>query len=152
MRRKEKEINDNSGIIAVIKGATVCRLGLVDGETAYIVPLCFGYYDNTLFFHSALKGRKIDLIRKNQNVCFEFDKAIKISEQEKACDWGMKYQSVIGYGAATFVEDANEKRIALDIIMAQYSDKQFEFPDNMVTATAIIRVAIERMSAKQSGF
>ena len=152
MRRKEKEITDESGVLAVIRGATVCRLGLVDGDTAYIVPLCFGYRDNTLFFHSALKGRKIDLIQQNPKVCVEFDSALSISEEEQACDWGMKYQSVIGFGTATFVEDSEEKRKALDVIMAQYSNRQFEFPDNMVSATAIIRVDIEEMTGKQSGF
>jgi nitroimidazol reductase NimA-like FMN-containing flavoprotein (pyridoxamine 5'-phosphate oxidase superfamily) len=152
MRRKDKEISDQPGITAVIKTATVCRLGMVHENKPYIVPLCFGFHDNALYFHGALGGRKIDLIQANPNVCFEFDTVAKVNEAEAACDWGVKFQSVIGFGKASFVEDSDEKRKALDIIMAQYSDKQFEFPENMLKATAVIKVEIGSMTGKESGF
>ncbi len=151
MRRKEKEISDRSGIEAVIKKSRVCKLGMVDGNTPYIVPLCFGYQNNTLYFHSALKGRKIDCLRSNPNVCFEFDLIAEPQKSEEACSWGMKYQSVIGFGKAEFLEKLEEKRRALDVIMSQYSDKQFEFPENSVKATAVFKVEIENMTGKQSG-
>ena len=152
MRRKDKEITDASDINAIIKKATVCRLGMVNGDKPYIVPLCFGYQDNVLYFHSPLKGQKIDYIRNNSNVCFEFDLIAEPKESEEPCSWSMKYQSVIGFGKAVFVEDSDEKHKALNIIMAQYSDQQFEFPENKVKATAILKVNIESMTGKQSGF
>ncbi len=73
MRRKDKEITDATGIKNIIEKATVCRLGMVKEGKPYIVPLSFGFRKNVLYFHSALKGRKIDCIRNNSNVCFEFD-------------------------------------------------------------------------------
>ena len=152
MRRKDKEISDASGIIAIIKKATVCRLGMVNGAKPYIVPLSFGYQDNVLYFHGALKGQKIDFIKENPNVCFEFDIAAEALSDDGACDWSMKFQSVIGYGTAAFIEDLDEKRQALGIIMAQYSDKEFEFPEKQVNATAVIKVGIKSMTGKQSGF
>jgi hypothetical protein len=152
MRRKEKEISDESGINAIIEKAKVCKLGMVNGNTPYIVPLCFGYQDNTLYFHSALKGLKIDCLQNNPNVCFEFDLIAEPIESEEPCSWGMKYQSVIGFGKAIFIEGSDEKRKALNIIMAQYSDQQFEFPENKVKATAVIKVEIGSMTGKQSGF
>ena len=149
MRWKDREISDESGIVAIIKKSVVCRLGMTSGNTPYVVPLCFGYHDNTLYFHCALKGMKIDCLRNNPNVCFEFDLNTEVKEAENPCDWGMIYQSVIGFGKAEFIEDPDEKRNALGIIMAQYSDKQFEFPENQVKATAVIRVEIESMTGKQ---
>ncbi len=152
MRRKDKEISDESAIKSIIEKTNVCRLGMVNGNKPYIVPLCFGYQDNVLYFHGTLKGQKIDLIRKNPNVCFEFDLITKPIESENACDWSMKYQSVIGFGKAVFIESSDEKRKALSVIMAQYSDRLFQFPENMLKATAVIRVEIESMTGKQSGF
>jgi nitroimidazol reductase NimA-like FMN-containing flavoprotein (pyridoxamine 5'-phosphate oxidase superfamily) len=152
MRRKKKEISDESGIIAIIEKANVCRLGMVDGNKPYIVPLCFGYHDNVLYFHGSLKGLKIDLIRKNPNVCFEFDLIAETIESEDTCDWSMKYQSVIGFGKAVFIESSEEKREALSIIMARYSDRRFQFPENRLKATAVIKVKIESMTGKHSGF
>ncbi len=150
MRRKEKEIMKKSEIEAVIKKSLVCRLGLSDNNTPYIVPLCFGYKDNTLYVHGSLKGRKIDMIQKNQNVCFEFDIDTQIVEDENACKWAMKYRSVIGFGKALFLKEPDEKQKALEIIMDQYSDRSFKFPEKSINGTAVIKIEIESMTGKQS--
>jgi nitroimidazol reductase NimA-like FMN-containing flavoprotein (pyridoxamine 5'-phosphate oxidase superfamily) len=152
MRRKDKEISDKSAIETIIKNARVCRLGMINANHPYIVPLCFGYHLNSLYFHSALKGLKLDLIRANPNVCFEFDTLLETMESDNACDFSMKYQSVVGTGKAVFVDGLDEKHQALEIIKSQYSDKQFKYPENMVKATAVIKVEIESMTGKQSGF
>jgi nitroimidazol reductase NimA-like FMN-containing flavoprotein (pyridoxamine 5'-phosphate oxidase superfamily) len=152
MRRKDREISDASSIHSFIKKATVCRLGMINGDKPYVVPLCFGFQDNVLYFHSAVNGQKIDCLRSNPNVCFELDLITETLASEEPCDWGMKYQSVIGFGKAIFIKALDEKRQALTIIMRQYSDQRFQFPENKVKATAIFKVEIESMTAKQSGF
>lgn len=63
----------------------------------------------------------------------------------------MVYKSVIGFGKAEFIEDVDDKRRALNIIMAQYSRLQFQFPENRIKATAVFKVDIETMTGKQSG-
>jgi nitroimidazol reductase NimA-like FMN-containing flavoprotein (pyridoxamine 5'-phosphate oxidase superfamily) len=150
MRKKEKEITDKNEITAIITKAKVCRLAMLDGTRPYIVPLSFGYHDNTLYFHGSLKGKKIDLIRENPNVCFEFDHLIETSESEKACNWSMKFQSVIGFGKACLLDGKEEKQMALTVIMAQYSAQQFDFPEKILQATAVIKVTIESLTGKQS--
>jgi uncharacterized protein len=152
MRRKDKEISDESDIRAIIEKAKVCRLGMVDGSKPYIVPLCFGYHDQALYFHGATNGRKIELLRENPSVCFEFDLIAEPVEAENACGWSMKYQSVIGFGKAVFIETSEEKRKALSIIIAHYSDRLFQFPEDRIKGILIIKVEIESLTGKQSGF
>jgi len=150
MRKKEKEITEKSAIEAIIKKSLVCRLALSDNNSPYIVPLCFGYRDNVLYFHSSQKGKKIDMIKKNPKVCFEFDTNTEIVKAEDACHWSMKYRSVIGFGKAQLLEDIEEKRKALNIIMGQYSDGTFEYNDAVLKKTFVIKVEIEIMTGKQS--
>jgi hypothetical protein len=150
LRRKEKEIRDKGEIDAIICSTKVCRLGLVDEGIAYIVPLCFGYKDNSLFFHSATEGRKIEILKRNHQVCFEFEADTHIQPGKAACDWGMRYRSVIGYGTAGFIEEPDEKRRALDIIMAQYADGAFEYSDKALDKTWVIKVDISHMTGKKS--
>ncbi len=152
MRKKENEIIEKSAIEEVIHKSPVCRLGLSDGNMPYIVPVCFGYHNDALYVHGSLEGMKNDFIRKNQNVCFELDVDTEIIEAEKACDWGITYRSVIGFGTASFIEDGDEKRKALDIIMNHYSGRSFEFPETVLDKTAVIKVEITSMTGKQSGF
>ncbi|MGO9137014.1 MAG: pyridoxamine 5'-phosphate oxidase family protein [Syntrophales bacterium] len=150
MRRSEREIKDRAVIDSIIRQCLVCRLGLVDGEEPYIVPLCFGYDGEALYFHSASEGRKIDAIRKNSLVCFEFDIPEGMTEAEQGCRWGIKYRSVIGFGNAQIVDNHKDKKKALAVIMAQYSAKEYIFPEDVVTKTAIIKVVIARVTGKQA--
>jgi nitroimidazol reductase NimA-like FMN-containing flavoprotein (pyridoxamine 5'-phosphate oxidase superfamily) len=150
MRRKEKKITDKSEIKSIIRNSMVCRLGLVDDSSAYVVPLCFGLKDSSLYFHSATEGRKIEILKRNSQVCFEFDNTLEIQAGKTACDWSMQYRSVIGYGQASFVNDPEEKRRALDIIMAQYADGAFEYSDKAMDKTLIIKIDISSMTGKQS--
>lgn len=150
MKRKDRQITDEEGIKEVIMSSRVCRLGMIDGSRPYIVPLCFGYRDNVLYFHGAKQGKKIDLILQNPNVCFEFDRLFEIVEAKDPCKWSMHYESVIGFGKAALVEDIPQKREAMNIIMEQYSGELFKFSEKMIRATAVIRVDIESMTGKRS--
>ena len=151
MRLSEREITDQSAIEDIIRRSLVCRLGLSDENRPYIVPLCFGYKDRTLYFHGAREGRKIDIIRKNPYVCFEFDLNSGVKKAEKACKWGMGYQSVMGTGKASLLEQSDEKKRALEIIMAQYGDGDFNFSDQIIEKTGIIKIDIEEMTGKETG-
>jgi uncharacterized protein len=148
MRKSEREITDRSVIDGIIRRCLVCRLGLSDNGRPYVVPLNFGYDGHALYFHGAPEGRKIDIIRRNNRVCFEFDKVVAIVEAEEACDWGTRYQSVIGFGTAEIINDPEAKRAALKTIMAQYSGGQYGFPEKIVSHTAVIKVAIDEMTGK----
>lgn len=149
MRKSQREITDRAEIDAIIRRSQVCRLGLTDGHEPYVVPLCFGYDGEALYFHCAREGRKLDILRRNNRVCFEFDIVEGIIKNTQACGWGMRYRSVIGVGTAHLVEKNDEKIKGLAVIMNQYADGRFIFPDDAVSRTAVIKVLIESVSGKQ---
>lgn len=150
MRRKDKEITDKKEIEKILKESQICHIAMVDKEKPYIVPMNFGYENKTLFFHSALEGRKINLIKKNPNLCFEVDQVVQFKKAQLACDWSIEYKSVIGEGRAQLLYDPEEKREGLDIIMAQYSGRTFEYPNEMLEKTLVIKLEIDKMTGKQS--
>jgi nitroimidazol reductase NimA-like FMN-containing flavoprotein (pyridoxamine 5'-phosphate oxidase superfamily) len=150
MRRKDKEITDRNSIESIIAKARVCRLAMVDEAGPYIVPLCFGFRNNILYFHSAAEGKKLGLLRKNPRVCFELDCDTEVRTGEKACDFSMRYRSVIGFGNAAFVEATAAKREALDIIMNHYAEGAFEYPDASVNRISVFKVEIDTMTGKTS--
>lgn len=152
MRRKDKEITDSAAIEKIIQEAQICRLAMVDGGRPYMVPLSFGYEGDSLYFHSGHKGMKMDILRTNPTVCFEMDIQGNVLEDDKACHWTVQYRSVIGFGKVEFLEEADEKRDAFQIIMAHYSDRVFEFSDEMLKSVALLKVKIAEISGKQSGY
>ncbi len=152
MRRKEKEIIDIKKINGIIDKAEVFRLAMSLNDTPYIVPLNFGYKDGTIYFHCAKKGKKIDILKQNNKVCFEFDTDCELVESEKGCNWSMKFKSVIGSGKVSFLEDTREKQKALEIILQHYSVNTFQFEKKQLDNTLIAKIDIDQITGKQSGY
>ncbi len=153
MRRSDKEIKDSQTIQKVIEEAQICRIGLVDGNEPYVVPMNFGYKENTLYLHSATEGRKIDILKENNRICFQMDIKIEILASDNPCNWGMKYLSVIGHGKAQLIENATEKIDALNIIMGKYSPKRFfEYSEESISKVSVIKVEIKEITGKKSGY
>ena len=145
-RRKITDIEEIEGII---KKAIVCHLGLVDGDEPYVVPVCFGYERNTLYFHGNSEGRKVELIKKNNKICFEMEIDVEVKKAEEACDWAMKYMSVIGMGRAYILEKDEEKSHALRLITKRYAGDELSFPKSELDKTSVVRVDIESITGKQ---
>lgn len=153
MRRKDKEIKDKKEIELIIKNANVCRIALSDNSMPYIVPVNFGYKGNCLYIHSATEGKKIEIIKKNNNVCFEIDINQEILQGKSVCQTTMKYCSVVGYGKAYLINDPEEIIRALDIIIDHYlPENSYEYSDKLIKKIVIIKIEIETMTGKKSGY
>jgi len=149
MRRKDREIVDGSALRAIMSGAQVCRIGLSDDGTPYVVPMNFGLGENCLYFHCAREGRKLDMIRKNDRACFEIDILHEVYRHPAACGCSTRFDSVIGFGRAVLVEEPGEKRLALDRIMEHYgAEGPFSYVEEFFAKTAVIRIDIETMTGK----
>lgn len=152
MRRNEKEITDIEEIEKIIKKGKVCHLGLVDNNEPYIVPVNFGYERNALYFHSALEGRKVELIKRNNKICFEIDTDVEIVNAEKSCDCTTKYRSVIGTGRAHILNSDEDKAHGLSLIMKQYSDGEPGPDFEKLNSVLIIKIDIKSITGKKSGY
>lgn len=148
MRRSDRQITDREAIDSIIGRSSVCRLGMSDNGQPYIVPLSFGYDGRFLYVHAAVDGRKVDILKRNNRVCFEFDRLEEVTSSEQACNWSMRYESVIGFGVAEKVEAADAKKAALNCIMRQYSSSDWTFTEQSVSATAVYCISIEEITGK----
>ncbi len=151
MRRNEKAVTDRGELEAIIRAGKICRLALTDEPIPYLVPLNYGFRDGALYFHSAREGRKIELMKAHPPVAFEISLDLGIVAGEQACNWGATYRCVMGQGRIEFIEAPEEKRQALDAIMAQYATGEFSYPDAAIDKTCVYRLVIEQMTGKQSG-
>jgi uncharacterized protein len=150
MRRKDKEITSKKEIEKVIRSSLVCRLAMADHDQPYIVPLCFGLAKNALYFHCAPEGRKLEILRNNPSVCFEFDSGVQLVPGKKPCDIGMKYKSVIGSGIASVVSNEAERKRGLRAVVRQYSKTSGAFSPQKLARTLILKVDILEMTGKSS--
>ncbi len=149
MRRKDREITDRKIIDSMITRCRVCRIGLCDRGQPYVLPLNFGYDGKYLYFHSARGGRKIKILQENNRVGFEFDILHEIITDKNPCEWGARYESVVGEGIAEFIESQPEKAEALECILSHYGGSFNEFKASSLSSVTIIRVTIVSISGKE---
>jgi nitroimidazol reductase NimA-like FMN-containing flavoprotein (pyridoxamine 5'-phosphate oxidase superfamily) len=152
MRRKEREITDRIALDEIVQKALVCRLAVCDGHQPYVIPLNFGYDGTSLYIHCAREGKKLDILKKNNRVCFEVDVDHELVKGETACDWSFKGKSVIAAGKAVLIEDAEGKRRAMDIIMEHYGARPpYSYKEKGFDKALIIKVDVENMTGKKLG-
>jgi hypothetical protein len=136
---------------SVLGKATVCRLGVDDCGSPYIVPMSFGYREGVIYLHSTHEGRKITLLKKNPACCIEVDECIEVVRDKNPCNWGMHYRSVICTGRAHFVTDAKEKSYGLNCIMQHYGAEPHPFSEKELQGVCVIRIDIDEMTGKKFG-
>lgn len=154
MRRADREIKDVQRISEIIQSCDCCRLGLMEENGVYVVPLNFGYTcvhgEHAFYFHCAREGKKLTLIRRNPAVGFEMDCHHAVLPGASACDFAFRFRSVIGKGIAALVEEPTEKRKALECIMRHYSDREeWVFTDAQIEAVAVIRLDVTEIACKE---
>lgn len=152
MRRRDKEIVDRTELERIVDEAQVLRLGLVDDGRPYVVPVNFGREGDDIWFHCAAAGRKLNCLRESPDVCVEVDRLLRIIEGSSACgDWTTHYESVIGFGRAEVVTDAEAKRQGLRAIMRKYSGRDdWEFGDADVRRTVLVRIRLTELTGKRA--
>ena len=152
LTRREQEITDINEIIRILDESKIAHIGLVDGDEPYVVPMNYGYVmENgklTIYLHGAKRGRKLDLIRANPKVFFETECDLVPFEGDVACRYGIAYSSIMGKGTAEIIEDVEEKKLALSVLMKTQTGKDFEFEDKMTTIVSIIKINVSQYTAK----
>jgi nitroimidazol reductase NimA-like FMN-containing flavoprotein (pyridoxamine 5'-phosphate oxidase superfamily) len=152
MRRKDKEIADRAEQLRILDDARVLRLGLIEGDRPYVVPMNFGRDGDDLWLHAAATGLKLECIRRHPQVCVEVDHLVRMVVGESACGhWTSHYESVIGHGSAEIVTEKAQKVHGLQTIMRKYSGRaDWEFEEEQVAKTTVIRVRLESLTGKRS--
>ncbi len=153
MRRRD--ITSEAEILEIISKAQWCHIGMIgtDGKP-YVIPMNFGYRDGIIFMHGAANGKKIDSLKANPSVCvnFSIDHMLRSQSEEVACSYSMKYRSVLAFGKAEFIEDMQEKKSALDIIMAQYSGREFTYNPPALREVSCWKIRVERIEGRSFGY
>ena len=152
LTKRESRVTDPTEIIRILDTAKVLHLGLSVNDEPYVVPMNYGYcLENgklVLYLHSAVRGKKLDMIQANSKVFFEIDCDRMPFEGRVPCQYGMVYSSIMGRGTATLVEDPEAKMQAMSILMKTQTGKDFTFNERLVSIVTVIRIDVQEYTAK----
>lgn len=147
MRRKDRAL-ENTEAIELLKNCEYGILSTIDKNGyPYGVPLSYVYMDNSIYFHSATEGNKLDNISYNNKVSFCSVGKTSILPDK----FSTKYESVIVRGTASEVID-EEKCKALLEILNKYSPDFIEqgkfYIEKAGSVTKVIKITIDHISGK----
>ena len=150
MRRTDREITDAAAIAAIMTRCQVVRLAMNTDGAPYILPLNFGMEPDgmTIYVHGAAEGEKYRLMERDSRVAFEMDCMLGMDMDEVHQECSTRYESVIGWGEAVEINDADEKRYALRRIMAQYCREDFPFSEGPLPRTRVFKICVKERTAK----
>ena len=156
MRRRDREITDQNKIQDILNTCSYLHLGLSDDGMPYVVPLNYGLVKDEIdghyiiYLHGAHEGRKLDIIKKNPNCCFTMERNVAPFEGRMACQHGMVYESIMGVGKVSIVDNPEEKMLALTALMkTQTGRDDFQFDERMVSIVIVMRIDVSELTAKQ---
>jgi len=152
MRKHRQEINDRALLEELLASEMICRVAMLDaGGRPYILPFNYGYREGCIYIHTAMEGKKVELLKARPEVCFEIEHGVAIQEYEKACKWSTRYRSVVGYARAELLDTEQDKQRGLEVIMAQHGAPHLvDFEPGHLRQMLILRLTITSMSGKQS--
>lgn len=153
MRRKDREVTDIAEIVKILDTCKTASIAMIEEGIPYVVPLSYGYefMDNQLilYFHSAKEGRKIDVLKKNPQVCFTIFNEGEPLHAETPCNSGYFYSSVIGNGEVVFLEKVEEKTYALGKMFAHQSGRIVTFTEEQAEAVCVFKVVSADFTVKR---
>ena len=155
IRRKDREITDKKIIEEFISTQNIIRIGFYDkfNDEVYIVPVNYGYEIENgqyiFYMHGGKGGRKYLLSKDEPKVGFEIDGNYKVLEAKDACNFSAKYQSIIGNGKIKLLDNFEEKKKGLDIIMKHTTGKSgFEYKERMIENVAVYKLNVSKLTCK----
>ena len=152
IRRKEKTISNLNEIKDILKRAKYVTLAMSRSNVPYLVTLSHGYDmdKNCLYFHCASEGKKIDYLGDNNLV---WGQAIDdLGYLKGKCNHAFKTAQF--KGKVIFIDDYNEKKNALTIMINQLEDNPEEILEKQLSRESAIknvtigRIDIEDLSGK----
>ena len=154
------EITEKAVIYDVLDNAEYGTLALSIGDMPYAVPVNFVRIDNALYFHGALKNKKMQIIAQNSVVSFSVVENYALIDSDfsstdgLACPATQFFKSVSINGVASVVEGRDEKAKVFEALMQKlqpkggykpFSDNAYDTP---IKTTAVVKIAIQHISCK----
>lgn len=145
MRRTEREILDPEFMHQVLRDATEMYIALNSGEAPYILPVNYVFHNGCIYFHCALEGRKLDLLRADPRIGFSAAVDVRVEKTTT------RYRSVCGTGIGELVDDPALKDEVLQAFAARYNAPcVFPVSAEKFAYTGIVCIRIETLTGKHS--
>ncbi|MCQ2199023.1 MAG: pyridoxamine 5'-phosphate oxidase family protein [Paludibacteraceae bacterium] len=144
MRKESREMSAEWAMGVLIKAPYVTVSMTEEDGTPYAVPLSLARVGEVFYFHCALEGKKLDILRKNPRVCLSAVSRCKPTVGPKDGSFTLEFNSAIAFGVAEIVEAEDEKIEALRAVCERFLPQHMDAFDTSI-ARSLARTAVVRI-------
>jgi len=157
MRRDDRSVTDEEWIKQFLKTAPVGTLATVHEGQPFVNTNLF-YYDeasHSIITHTARVGRTRANIEIHDKVCFSIMEMGRLLPASEALEFSVEYAGVTIFGTMTVVDDKEESKRLLQLIMDKYAShlvagEDYRPPHNdEMPRTSVFRIAINDWTGKK---
>ena len=149
---------DEEWIRAFLREARIAHIATSRDGQPYLTPSTFWFDEDNhqIVFHSNIAGRVRSNVENNPRVCLEVSELGKLLPSNVALELSLQYRSVVVYGTARLVSDAEEARRVLYGLIQKYfplmtPGQEFRaIIDKELRATSVYAIQIEEWSGKEN--
>ena len=151
-RIHERGHYDRETVHAILDAGMICHMGFaVDGKP-FVVPTAYWREDDTIYVHGSSASRTLRSLRGGIEVCIAVTHVDGLVLARSGFHHSINYRSVMIFGTAELVEDADERMAALKAFMDRVTPGRWDEvrpPDAQeFKATMVLRVPLVEVSAK----
>lgn len=149
--RRFKQQHTEEASVEILRNATAGVLALCGKDMQpYGVPLSHVYVDGKLYFHSALKGHKVDLLAQNKKASY----TVIAQDEVHPETYTTYFKSVIAFGTVRIIEDHTKKLRTLQLLGHRCNtDDEDGLAKEIASGFSrclMLEMNIERLTGKQS--
>ena len=146
----QKFVQSQERIEEILRRETLGFLGLFMNGLPYVVPLNYAYCEGRILFHGARVGKKLDYLKANPQVCFTIGRqAGRVFRHPQGALCHVDNDSVICYGFARIIEDADERRKVLNTFNRCFQPDADEIPLAAAARCCAVEIKITEATARQ---
>ncbi len=150
MRRFKQQLGEEESRLLLCSSTSGVLALCGDDKQPYGVPLSHVYDNGKLYFHSALSGYKLELIKQNANACFTVIAEDEIHPEK----YTTYYRSVMASGKVRIIDDYGEKMRILEVIGRRCNPDdpeglRMELKHGIARCVAL-EMSIEKLTGKQA--
>lgn len=157
-QRRKELVQDDEWIKGFLARASIGHIATRWDEQPFITPTTFWYDDarHEIYFHSNVVGRIRANSERHDRVCFETSEFGKLLPSNVALEFSLQFESVIVFGSSRVLEDAADKRRALNGLLQKYfpqmtSGQDYRpITDEELKRTSVYAITIESWSGKRN--
>lgn len=151
-RLPKRGVYDRNSVYGILDEGFICQVGFVVDDKPVVIPTGYARVEDQLYIHGSQASRMLRTLSGGIDVCVTVTLVDGLVLARSAFHHSINYRSVVIFGRAALVEDAESKLAALfafseHVVPGRWDDVRAPTPQEL-KATSVLSLKLDEVSAK----